>query len=46
VLAQGLPVYRVLYRRNHEAVSALEMLEFAMGSAAAQAEGGERIPPP
>jgi tRNA (guanine-N7-)-methyltransferase len=46
VLAQGLPVYRVLYRRNHEAVPAPEMLELAMGSAAARAEGGERIPSP
>jgi len=46
VLAQGLPVYRVLYRRNHEAVPALETLELAIGSAAARAEGGVRIPTP
>jgi hypothetical protein len=38
VLAQGLPVYRVLYRRNHAAVPALEHLELAAG--AAGAEGG------
>ncbi len=39
VLAQALPVYRVLYRRNHAAVPALEHLEFALAPAAA--EGGE-----
>jgi tRNA (guanine-N7-)-methyltransferase len=38
VLAQGLPVYRVLYRRNHAVVPALEHLELAAG--AAGAEGG------
>jgi tRNA (guanine-N7-)-methyltransferase len=38
VLAQGLPVYRVLYRRNHAAVPALEHLELALGPAAV--EGG------
>ena len=31
VLAQGLPVYRVLYRRNQGAVPALETLERAAG---------------
>jgi tRNA (guanine-N7-)-methyltransferase len=31
VLAQGLPVYRVLYRRNQAAVPALETLEWAAG---------------
>ena len=38
MLAQGLPVYRVLYRRNHAAVPGLEHLELAAG--AAGAEGG------
>ena len=38
VLTQGLPVFRVLYRRNHTAVPSLETLEQAAG--AAGAEGG------
>jgi len=36
VLAQGLPVYRVLYRRNQAAVPALEHLELALAPAAAE----------
>ena len=36
VLAQGLPVYRVLYRRNHAAVPVLEHLKLALAPAAAE----------
>ena len=36
VLAQGLPVYRVLYRRTHAAVPALEHLELALAPATAE----------
>ena len=40
VLAQGLPVFRVLYQRNQAALPSLETLELVAG-AAVGAEGGE-----